>query len=120
MAHLIQLPTFSDSRGDLTVIDKIIPFEIRRVYYIYNSNSLRGGHRHKRTYQALVCPKGHCEVFVDDGRKGLTFQLNNPSLCLILNPEDWHTMDKFTDDCVLLVLASEHFDPEDYISENNS
>lgn len=117
MASLVVLPTFTDSRGSLTVIDQILPFEIKRVYYIYKANSLRGQHRHKKTMQALICTSGSCEIFVDHRPQEQVFLLNSPNQCLILQPEDWHTMDKFSSDCVLLVLASEHFDKEDYIAE---
>lgn len=117
MAKLITLPNFTDARGSLTAIDKILPFDIKRVYFIYNSNQKRGGHKHKITQQALLCPSGSCEIFIENGKEGEYHLLDHPSKCLLLAPEDWHTMDKFSPDCVLLVLASEHFDPNDYIAE---
>lgn len=117
MAQIINLPTFSDERGSLTVIEKLLPFEIKRIYYIYNAKEKRGGHRHLNTTQALVCPKGSCEIFINNGNSEQTVLLNSPDKCLILSPEDWHSMDKFTPDCVLLVLASEFFDKADYIEE---
>ena len=115
MATLIQLKTFSDHRGSLTVIEKVLPFEIKRVYYIYNATTERGGHRHKKTWQALVAVSGSCQVYVHNGKEENTFLLDTPDKCLILAPEDWHTIDNFTKDCVLLVLASEYYDPNDYI-----
>lgn len=117
MAHLTDLPTFPDPRGSLTVLEKVVPFPIRRIYYIYKANSLRGGHRHKNTRQLLVSVSGSCEVFVNNGREKSTFALDSPSKGLVLELEDWHTMDNFTRDCVLLVLASEPYDPDDYIDE---
>ncbi len=120
MAHLISLPKFTDSRGSLIAIDKILPFDIKRVYFIYDANQKRGHHRHKKTKQALLCTSGSCEIFIDNGGEGEIFHLDTPDKCLILDPSDWHTMDKFTKDCVLLVLASEHFDKDDYIAEKNS
>ena len=117
MSTIIKLPTFSDHRGCLTVIEKKLPFEIKRVYYIYHATAGRGGHRHKKTYQALVSVAGSCEVYVHNGKEETTYLLQNPDQCLILNPEDWHTMDRFSPDCILLVLASEYFDPDDYIDE---
>lgn len=117
MAHLIDLKTISDYRGILTVIDKILPFEIKRVYYLYNVRKRRGGHRHKKTIQALICLSGSCEVFAADRSKEQEFLLDRPDKCLIIEPEDWHTMDNFSESAILLVLCSEHFDSEDYIDE---
>jgi hypothetical protein len=115
--NLIDLPTFNDERGGLTVIEKILPFEIKRLYYIYNASGKRGGHRHKKSVQALVCIGGSCEVYINDGEKDQTLLLNSPASCLILKPEDWHSMDKFSKNSILLVLASEFYDIDDYIDE---
>ena len=117
MAYLIDLPTFEDERGKLTVIEKLLPFDIKRLYYIYDVTSKRCGHRHKRTIQALICLGGSCEVFIDNGEKKETILLDSPSKCLILEPKDWHTMDKFSKGSTLLVLASEYYDKDDYIDE---
>lgn len=118
MPHLINLSTFTDSRGNLTVIEKVLPFQINRVFYIYGVNdSLRGNHRHKKTIQAAIAIKGSCDIFVQEKDSDLVFNLNDPSKCLILNPEDFHWMDNFTNDCILMVFASEFFDKNDYIYE---
>ena len=117
MAHLISLQTYMDERGDLTVIERALPFEIKRSYYIYNVNSKRGGHRHIETTQALICIKGSCTVYVDNGKKKKDFMLDRPDKCLIVNPEDWHTMDNFSKDAILFVFASEYYNIEDYIDE---
>jgi dTDP-4-dehydrorhamnose 3,5-epimerase-like enzyme len=115
--QVIKLPTVADERGGLTIIEKVLPFEIKRVYYIYNVSpeSIRGGHRHKKNWQALVCPAGACEISINNGKERKTVQLDSPDKCLVLAPEDWHTMEKFTKDAVLLVLASEYYDAADYI-----
>jgi len=119
MAKIIDLKTFTDIRGNLTVIEKIIPFEIKRIFYIYGvDSSIRGGHRHKKTIQAAMCIKGSCRINSNNGIKNEIFILDTPSKCLILNPEDWHTMDNFSQDAILMVLASEYFDQNDYIFEN--
>lgn len=117
MAYIIELPTFSDKRGKLTVIEKVLPFEIKRVYYIYEAKEKRGGHRHKKNIQALICLNGSCEIFINDGEKKETILLDSPSKCLIVEPKDWHTMDNFSDGSILLVLASEYYDINDYIDE---
>lgn len=118
MAHLIDLKTFVDKRGNLTVIEKVIDFDIKRIFYIYGvDDSVRGGHRHKKTVQAAICLKGSCEIHNDNGKVQELFLLDKPNKCLIIEPEDWHTMDHFTSDAILMVLASEYFDENDYIFE---
>ena len=118
MAKLIRLKSFSDERGNLTVTENQIPFEIKRIFYIYGiDNSVRGGHRHKTTRQAAICLHGSCIVSNNDGKKKEDFLLDHPKKCLILETDDWHTMHNFTPDAVLLVLASTPFDPKDYIYE---
>ncbi|PWG81073.1 sugar 3,4-ketoisomerase [Pararcticibacter amylolyticus] len=118
MAQLINLKTFTDKRGNLTVVEKVIPFDIKRIFYIYGvDDSERGGHRHKKTIQAAICLKGSCTIFNDDNSKEENFVLDTPDKCLLLKPEDWHKMYDFTEDAILMVLASEFFDAEDYIYE---
>ena len=121
MAFIKKLISFSDQRGSLSVLEigKEINFDVKRVYYIYDvaKSIVRGGHRHHKNIQALICIKGNCDIFVNNGKKGEVFKLNSPDLCLILNTEDWHKMYNFSQDAVLLVLASEHYDINDYIDE---
>ena len=119
MAEIIDLKTFTDNRGNLTVIEKVIPFEIKRIFYIYGvDDSIRGGHRHHSTRQAAICIQGVCSIYVNNGITDKKFNLNAPNKCLLLEPCDWHTMSDFTPDAILMVLASTHFDPADYIFEN--
>src|SRR5437016_2482412 len=118
MAHLINLKTFTDKRGNLSVIEKVIPFDIRRIFYIYGvDSSRRGGHRHHKTIQAAVCLKGSCTIYNNDGKNESVFHLDQPDKCLILGTTDWHEMYDFTPDAILMVLASEFFDEKDYIFE---
>jgi len=117
MAYIIDIPTFEDERGCLSIIEKINNFDIKRVYYIYHVNGEeRGGHRHQKTRQILIAVNGSCEVFCEyNDKTNETFLLNQPNKGLLLEPEDWHIMYKFSKDCVLLVLASEFYDKNDYI-----
>jgi hypothetical protein len=116
MAYLIDLKTFTDIRGNLTVIENVLPFQIKRVFYIYGvDDSARGGHRHHETIQAAICIKGECKIFNNNGRIKEVFHLNEPSVCLMLEPRDWHQMFDFSKDAILMVLASETFDENDYI-----
>jgi dTDP-4-dehydrorhamnose 3,5-epimerase-like enzyme len=116
MARLLDLRTFTDNRGNLTVIEKEIPFDIKRIFYIYGvDESVRGGHRHHKTRQAAFCIQGACSISNNDGMERTDFRLDSPSKCLILEPQDWHTMQDFSHDAILMVLASEYFDKNDYI-----
>ena len=121
MAHSLCLKTFTDARGNLTVIEKVLDFDIKRVFYIYGvDNSTRGYHRHKKTKQAAIAIQGSCRIMCQSG-KDLPigeFILDAPSKCLIINPEDFHWMDNFSKDCILMVFASEYFDKEDYIFDS--
>lgn len=118
MAQLIILPQFKDTRGTLTVMEKSIPFEIKRIFYIHGAEGYsRGGHRHHKTIQALVCVSGTCVISNDNGQEKNDYVLDSNEKCLLLYPEDWHTMHSFSSDAVLLVLASTIYDPNDYIDE---
>jgi dTDP-4-dehydrorhamnose 3,5-epimerase-like enzyme len=119
MAYLIDLKSFTDKRGNLTVIEKTVPFEIKRIFYIYGvDGSSRGGHRHKKTIQAAICIQGSCYINNNDGNSSSIFLLNQPNKCLIIEPSDWHTMTQFTTDAILMILASEYFDENDYIFDS--
>ena len=122
MPKLIDLETYSDKRGSLSVLqDHQIPFPIKRMFYIYNvDESNRGGHRHHKTVQALICISGSCLVYSNDGKEETEYLLDDPKKCLIVYPEDWHVMKEFVPNTTLLVMASEYYDPEDYIFENYS
>ena len=119
MAHIIDLKTFTDKRGNLTVIEKSIPFDIKRIFYIYGvDNSVRGGHRHVKTKQAAICIQGQCTIYNNDGATETDFVLDQPNKCLIIENKDWHKMYNFSPDAILMVLASEFFDESDYIFES--
>lgn len=118
MAEFVDLKTFTDSRGNLTVIEKVVPFDIKRIFYIYGvDKSERGGHRHKKTLQAAICIKGSCIISNNNATASQDFILDRPDKCLILEPKDWHVMHSFSEDAILMVLASEYFDQNDYIFE---
>jgi hypothetical protein len=111
---LLDLATFADDRGSLTVLDNVLPFPVVRTYWIYGADSqVRGGHRHYVTRQALVAISGEVSIFMDDGMGKSTVLLNKPSLCLLVEPKDWHTM-TFGKDSILLVMSSHHYDRSDY------
>ena len=111
----IKLNTIKDPRGSLTVLEDVLPFTIVRSYWIYETASIsRGGHRHKKTWQAFVAIKGTVSVFMSDGDVAETCVLSSPDQCLIVEPKDWHSMD-FEQGSVLLVFASAIYDENDYV-----
>jgi len=120
LAQIINLKSFKDTRGELTVIEKALPFPIKRVYYIYNLNSDgRGFHRHKETVQALICISGSCDVFCQSKKSETNkFELKSPNQCLIIPPQDYHWMTNFSPNTIILVLASKLYDKNDYIDES--
>jgi len=118
MAKLYELKTIFSEDGKLTVFEDLIPGAIRRVFYIYEAGQkVRGGHRHHRTWHALICMKGTCRIYTHDGSEEKEFWLVNPSQCLVLEPEDWHVMDGFSNDAILLVISNQLYDKDDYIYE---
>lgn len=118
MAQLHELKTFTSGNGNLTVFEHIIPGTIQRVFYIYEAGqAARAGHRHRKAWNALICLHGNCRVYSDNGIEETTIRLTNPRQCLVLKPEDWHTMDDFSDDAILLVVSNELYDKDDYIYE---
>lgn len=115
--NILKLQTIVDGRGRLTVLEDALPFVVQRIFWITESdNQIRGGHSHKKTRQALVALSGSVTVLMDDGKNTSSVELNTPNNCLIVEPEDWHTM-KFKDGAVLLVFASEKYDSNDYVTE---
>jgi dTDP-4-dehydrorhamnose 3,5-epimerase-like enzyme len=97
-----------------------IPFAIKRVYYIYgliNPDAIRGKHAHKNLEQVLFCINGTCEISLDDGEKSQAVVLNKPNVGLYLGKELWVTMKEFSDNCILLVLASDIYEEDDYIRD---
>ncbi len=109
------LPTFGDNRGYLTVLEDLLPFPIKRTYWIHGLNGKkRGGHRHKETRQALISLSGKVKLYINNGVEEVSLILDKPSTCIIIEPEDWHTM-TFLDDAILIVFASHKYNKNDYI-----
>lgn len=95
-----------------------IPFEIKRIYYIYGLTSpkaLRGLHAHKALEQILFCINGSFKLMVDDGLNKQYFYLADPNRGIYVGPELWHTMFEFSKNCIILVLSSDYYDEMDYI-----
>lgn len=121
LIEIVDLPSFGDERGGLIAIEseQSIPFQIKRLYYIFGTQSgvARGFHAHYNLKQVAVCVKGSCRMILDDGHHREEVWLDSPTKGLIIGDLIWREMHDFSDDCVLLVLASEHYDEEDYIRD---
>ncbi|WP_151763118.1 WxcM-like domain-containing protein [Acinetobacter nosocomialis] len=118
LVKLVDLPNFGDERGGLVAIEsnQSIPFEVKRLYYIFNTNDQpRGFHAHIDLKQVAICLKGSCKFILDNGLVKEEVVLDNPSQGLIIQGLIWREMHDFSEDCVLLVLASDYYDESDYI-----
>lgn len=117
---IIEIPKVHDERGNLAVVEKdVIPFNIKRVYYLYDvpSDAFRGGHAHKKLYQFLIPLSGSFDVHLEDGKNKHIVTLNKPNKGLLIVPGIWREIDNFSSGSVCLVLASEIFDEDDYIRD---
>ena len=112
-----------DHRGQLVVIEgkNDVPFDIKRVFYIYGTqkDTPRGNHSHYKTKQYLIAVNGSCKVTLDNVKTKKTFDLDEPNKGLFQDALTWGTMHDFSDDCVLMVLASEYYNEVDYIRDYN-
>ena len=119
VAKLIQVKNISDERGILSVVEDELGFVVKRFFYIYDvpSNGVRGGHGHLKTKMAMISLNGYCHVEIVTRDKRVSFHLERPDQCLLVEPGDWHQMYKFEKGSTLLVLASEKFDKSDYFYE---
>ena len=117
----IDFQTLGDERGSLVALEigmeKAVPFDIRRVYYIYHTAEgvSRGFHAHRNLKQVAICVAGQCRMLLDNGATREETWLNSPTKGLLIESMVWRVMYDFSEDCVLLVLASEHYDETDYI-----
>ena len=116
---LIDLPKINDTRGNWSIIEggKHIPFNIKRVYYLYDvpGGSDRGSHAHKKLHQFIVAMSGSFDVELDDGKEKKRFHLNRSFTGLYICPMMWRDLDNFSSGSVCMVLASDYYDENDYI-----
>ena len=119
LIQFIEFPPLGDERGSLVALEgkNTVPFEIRRVYYIFDTQPsvARGFHAHKNLKQVIVCVTGKCRIVLDNGNKKSEVWLDSPTKGLLINDLVWREMYDFSEDCVLLILASEHYDEQDYV-----
>ena len=119
---VIDIRRYTDTRGYLSVVENglDIPFDIKRVYYLYMVPEVaRGAHAHKELQQLLIATSGSVEVIMDDGKEKKSFMLDRPWKGLLIPSGLWRDLENFSGGAVLLCLASEKYDPEDYIRDYN-
>lgn len=121
LVNLVPFKVLGDDRGSLISLEagKNIPFEVKRVYYIFGTKSgvSRGFHAHKDLRQVAVCVAGSCRFILDDGRERAEIHLDSPDKGLLIEGLIWREMHNFSEDCVLMVLADQHYDESDYIRD---
>src|SRR5687768_5996543 len=121
LVEFIDLPVVADPRGNLCFIEsgQHVPFEIMRVYYLYDvpSQSTRAGHAHHELHQLLVALSGSFDVRLHDGTRDERVTLNRPNRGLHIGPGTWRDIDNFSSGAVCLVLASAHYEETDYIRD---
>tara|TARA_Y100000589_G_C26822821_1_gene494612 strand:+ start:158 stop:547 length:390 start_codon:yes stop_codon:yes gene_type:complete len=118
--ELIHFDEFKDSRGSLVAAEfaKQIPFLVKRIYCIYPKPGFeRGFHAHKKIDQIAIPISGKCEILMDNGEDSKTISLDSRDIGLRIPPMIWHVISYMSDDCILLVLASDIFDEDDYIRD---
>ena len=121
LIKLIRFNPLGDQRGELFSIgaNKEVPFDIKRVYYMHgmDSNIPRGFHAHKELQQVAICLKGSCRFVMDDGCEKQETVLDSSATGILIDKLIWHEMHDFSNDCILVVLASDHFNENDYIRD---
>ena len=121
LINVIELLDLGDERGGLVALEgnDTVPFKIRRVYYIINTKKgvSRGFHAHKKLKQLAVCIAGSCNLILDNGLEKESVFLDSPLKGVIIDKMIWHEMHDFSDNCVLMVLADDIYDEDDYIRD---
>ena len=118
---VIDISKVHTEAGNITVVENMdnIPFEVKRVYYLYDvpSGEKRGGHAHYELEQYIVAASGSFDVLLDDGKNSKRVSLNRPNLALHIVPGLWRKLDDFSSGSISLVLASHKYDEKDYIRD---
>jgi hypothetical protein len=117
---MIDLPSVQDYRGDLTFVEPpLVPFEIRRVYYLYDvpTAATRGAHGHRELAQLMIAVAGSLDVELDDGQRKRVFRLSRPDQGLYIAPMMWRGLTNFAAGTVCVVLASERYAESDYFRD---
>lgn len=117
----LEFPIIHDPRGNLTFMEssRHIPFDIKRVYYLYDvpGGAHRGGHAHRNLHQVIVAMSGSFDILLDDGSRSRRYHLNRSYYGLYVAPMMWREIDNFSSGSVCMVMASEYFDEDDYFRD---
>ncbi len=123
MYKIINFTVKGNYEGNLVPIEGNydIPFAIKRIYYIWGTkfNAVRGNHAHRKLEQVIICISGSCDFILDDGNKKEQIHLSSPNKGLYIKHNIWREFTNFSKDCIILVLASEHYNELDYIRDYN-
>lgn len=121
---LLNFNVLGNSEGSLIALEnsKNIPFDVKRVYYIWGNKPdvIRGRHAHKKLEQVIICVSGACDFILDNGAERQTIHLDSPTQGLYIKHNIWREFTNFSSDCVIMVLASEFYDESDYIRDYNA
>jgi dTDP-4-dehydrorhamnose 3,5-epimerase-like enzyme len=122
--RIVDFPKVTDYRGNLSFIEENnqIPFQIKRVYYLYDvpSGATRGGHAHRALHQVVIALSGSFDIILDDGIRKRSFFLNRPHYGLYIPPKVWRELENFSSNSVALSLVSEVYDESDYVRDYDS
>jgi len=122
--QILNFQPCGDDRGSLIALEQLgnVPFDIKRIYYMFDTKEgiSRGFHAHKALKQVVIAVSGSCNFTLDDGKTRTSVLLDNPCKGLYIDDFVWREIDQFSSDCVLLALASEHYDENDYIRNYNA
>ena len=120
--RLIDVPKITEARGNLTFVEggRHVPFEIKRVYYLYDvpGGAERGGHAHKALHQLVIAMSGSFDIVLDDGYDRKRIHLNRSYIGLYIPPMMWREIDNFSSGSVCMVLASDYYDEMDYYRDH--
>lgn len=119
--RVLDFEVHTDKRGNLTSLSnfKEIPFEIKRIYYTWDMphEAIRGGHAHKELDEVIVCLSGSCDFVLDDGKEKVTVTLDGPNKGLYIKANLWRDFRNFSENCVVLLIASDIYKTDDYIHD---
>jgi dTDP-4-dehydrorhamnose 3,5-epimerase-like enzyme len=121
LIETVSFKPLGDERGSLVALEgnESVPFDIKRVYYIFGTKegASRGFHAHRSLKQVAVCVTGSCRFVLDNGKQREEIVLDRSTIGLLINSLTWREMYDFSPDCVIMVLANEHYDESDYIRD---
>ena len=121
MAKIIYLPQFIDTRGELTVVEKLLPYEYKRVKIIKNPVGIvKGNNQTLKAHQAILCISGGVDVIVKLNEQYEYFALDATNKCLLLEPKDWYQLENFKENTILLLVSNQEYDANEFVAAKQS